>query len=94
MEAFLKTLEPTEPPAKTLHQRALNASNNYRQMLELERTPIQEYIKQLKTNPDDVKPLTGYYRKASSAVSDSARTQPDVAKKNSRRNRRMQPPGE
>jgi len=81
MEAFLKTIEPTEPPAKTLHQRALNASNNYRQMLELERTPIQEYIKQLKTNPDDVKALTGYYRKASSAVSGAARTQPDVAEK-------------
>lgn len=81
MEAFLKTVKPTTEEAKTFHQRAMRSVGFLSQNLELERTPIEDYAKRLKDNPDDLKALTGYYRKASMKISPLARSEPDQAEK-------------
>ena len=81
MEAFLKALKPTTEEAKTLHQRAMRSVGFLKQNLELERTPIEDYAKRLKADPDDLKALTGYYRKASMKISPIARSKPDQAEK-------------
>jgi len=81
MEALLKNLKPTDEAAKTYHQRLQNSPKSYRLLLELERTPLVEYVKRLEVNPDDAKAMTGYYRKASGELSGLARTQPAVAEK-------------
>ena len=81
MEGLLKKLKPTNEEAKTYLGRLANAPQNYRQLLELERTPLAEYRKRLQANPDDSKALTGYYRKASGELYSLSRTKPAEAEK-------------
>jgi len=81
MEALLKGLKPTTQQAKTLQQRALRSAGFLKQNLELERTPLADFAKRLEANPDDLKALSGFYRKSSMKISPLARTQPDKAEK-------------
>jgi len=81
MEAFLKTLKPTNEQGKTFHQRSLRSARFLKQNLELERTPIEDYVKRLKDDPDDIDALRAYYRKASMKISPITRSKPDQAEK-------------
>ena len=81
MESFLKTVKPTAEEAKTLHQRAMRSVGFLKQNLELERTPIEDYVKRLKDDPDDIDALRAYYRKASMKISPITRSKPDQAEK-------------
>lgn len=79
METLLKSLAPTEPQAQQLRDRGLSALRFYRDEIDLAKTSLEDLVKQVTTNPDDLIQLNKYFRKAANEVAGLTRTAPDKA---------------
>jgi thiol-disulfide isomerase/thioredoxin len=79
MVAFLKSLEPTTDAAKLSVRRGVSISGSWLRSMKIAQTPIEDYIKRIKANPDDTTAISGYYTKSMSEISPLSRTNPDAA---------------
>jgi len=81
MNAFLKILEPDDEKARQYQQRSITTAAGWRRALAVERTPLEAYLKRIKTDADDAEAINGYYRKTMPGISALARSNPDEAEK-------------
>lgn len=76
LKKVIESLEPTEPAAKSALIRAKAVSTAYADLIEIARTPLSEFEKQLDADPTDAKVLGKYVRKISNEINSLARTKP------------------
>lgn len=78
-KATVDSLKPDQDAAKALVLRMKQTTTFYTDAIELARIPLAELEKQLDATPNDVKILSRYTSKLSSAIGSIARTKPDEA---------------
>ncbi len=81
MVTFLNSLEPTTEAAKVSVKRGISISGSWLRSMKIAQTPIEDYIKQLKANPDNKTAISGYYQKCMTEINPLARTNPEAAEK-------------
>ena len=81
MVAFLESLEPTTEAAKTSVKRGISVSSSWMRSMKIAQTPIEDYLKQIKANPDNTTAISAFYTKSMTEISPLTRSNPDVAEK-------------
>ncbi len=81
MVTVLKSLEPTTEAAKTSVKRGISVSSSWMRSMKIAQTPIEDYLKQIKANPDNTTAISAFYTKSMTEISPLTRSNPDVAEK-------------
>ena len=61
--------------------RGISLSGSWLRSMKIAQTPIEDYLNQIKANPDDTSAISGYYTKSMTEINPLARTNPDAAEK-------------